>query len=83
MMIEHQKIVDADGNPTAAVVPWEEFEAIRERLEGEEISPEWKAEIHRRMDSYRAGTAEVIPGDQVFDEVREMCRNLPSSKKTA
>ena len=39
-----------DGKPTAALIPWEQFEAIRKLLKSgnddDEISPEWREEIH-------------------------------------
>ena len=47
-------------------------EKLLESLDFDEafpISPEWKAEIARRCRELDEGTAELIPGEQVFDEV--------------
>jgi putative addiction module component (TIGR02574 family) len=47
-------------------------EKLLESLDFDEafpISPEWKAEIARRCREIDEGTVELIPGEQVFDEV--------------
>ncbi len=33
MTITHQTVVDENGKPTAAQIPWDEFEMIREEME--------------------------------------------------
>jgi len=35
------------------------------------------------MENYRNGTAVLTPDDKVMEEVRELCRNLPPSIKSA
>jgi len=35
-----------------------------------EVSPAWRAEIESRMESIRAGTAKLIPNDEVMAGVR-------------
>ena len=35
-----------------------------------EMSPAWRAEIERRMDSIRQGTAKLIPHEEVMNGVR-------------
>lgn len=35
-----------------------------------EVSPAWRAEIEKRMESIRQGTAKLIPHDEVMAEVR-------------
>lgn len=37
---------------------------------GEPLSDEWKSEISRRLDEINRGDAVMIPGDQVFAEIR-------------
>ena len=42
MTIKHQTVFDSDGKPTAALIPWEEFETLRDRLatlDDEQLSP--------------------------------------------
>lgn len=84
MTITHQRLVDEDGNPKAALIPWEEFRVIQAELETPDdapVGPEWKAELDRRMESYRNGTSKLIPHDEVIQNVREQCRGLQSSKR--
>jgi len=86
MTITHQILTDAEGNPVAAQIPWDEFRVIRAELEKSDDAPltfEWKAELDRRMENYRNGTAVLSPHDEVMEEVREVCRNLPPSKQSA
>lgn len=47
-------------------------EKLLESLDFDEafpVSAEWQAEIKRRCRELDEGTVELIPGDQVFDEV--------------
>ena len=86
MTITHQILTDADGKPVAALIPWDEFRVIQAELERSEnapLAPEWKTELDRRMETYRNGTARLTPHDEVMEEVREACRNLPQSKQSA
>jgi len=86
MTITHQIVTDADGKPVAAQIPWNEFRVIQaelERADDAPLTPEWKAELDRRMENYRNGTAVLTPHDKVMEEVRELCRNLPPSIKSA
>lgn len=36
------------------------------------LHPDWEAEIARRLDDLDAGRAELIPGEQVFAELRAL-----------
>jgi putative addiction module component (TIGR02574 family) len=36
-----------------------------------EVPPEWREEIRRRCQDLDEGRAELIPGDQVFEELKE------------
>ena len=74
MTITHQTLMDSDGNPTAALIPWDEFEAIQQRLEevnDAPLSPEWRAELDRRRQGIDDGTTEGTPHHQAMDEVRQ------------
>jgi putative addiction module component (TIGR02574 family) len=39
-----------------------------------EVERAWEAEIHRRLQEYRAGTTETIPSTDVFTEARARLR---------
>lgn len=76
MIIEHQKIVDADGNPTAAVIPWDDFQEFQERLTELEtndiVSPEWKDEIANRALEIDEGKVELIDGDEFLKRLESL-----------
>jgi putative addiction module component (TIGR02574 family) len=36
-----------------------------------EVTPEWKEEIHRRCRELDEGKAKLVPGDQVFKELKD------------
>lgn len=74
MTIPHQMLMDADGKPVAAQIPWDEFEAIQQRLkemDDSPLSPEWRAELDRRRQKIDEGMTEGTPHGQVMAEVRE------------
>ena len=80
MTISHQTVLDEKGTPTAALIPWEEFQVIKAELEMAEdapFSPEWNAELSRRMEEFRNGTAKLIPHNEVMARVRKMNRTEP------
>ena len=61
----------------ALQLPVEDRSRIASRLiesvdeaEDVEVSPAWLAEIEKRMESIRQGTAKLIPHDEVMAEVR-------------
>jgi hypothetical protein len=39
-----------------------------------ELSPAWEEEIERRVSAVDAGSAELIPGDEVFKEIEAELR---------
>ncbi len=47
------------------------LEAISESLDGAELGDGWEAEISRRMADVDAGRVQTIPGDEVFDRLRQ------------
>ncbi len=84
MTITHQTLLDEEGKPTAAVIPWDEFRVIRaelEEVEGAPLSPEWKAELDRRMQGIKDGTTKGIPHDEVMDNVRGRLAQLRKEAK--
>jgi len=49
-------------------------EKLLESLDSDEefdVSPEWQAEIQRRCRELDEGRAELLPGDQVFDQLKD------------
>jgi putative addiction module component (TIGR02574 family) len=49
-------------------------EKLLESLDYEEefeVPPEWREEVHRRCRELDGGKARLVPGDQVFEELRE------------
>lgn len=73
MTINHQTLMDANGNPTAALIPWEEFQAIQQRL-GEaanpEVDSEWTTEIQKRTTEIDDGTVELVDGEDFLARLR-------------
>ncbi len=54
MPIAHQTVLDEDGNPSAAIIPWDVFVNIQEALEGgapdaEELDAMREAERDRKV----------------------------------
>ncbi len=84
MTISYQTLMGKDGKPTAALIPWEEFRVIRAELEGAEdapLSPEWKAELDRRVQGIKDGTTEGIPRGEVMENVRGRLGQLRKEAK--
>ena len=73
MTIEHHIVTDKDGKPIAAQIPWDEFEALQERLadgeSGETISPEWTEEIKNRAREIDQGEVELTDGDDFLERL--------------
>lgn len=88
MTITHQTLMDADGNPTAALIPWDEFQAIQKQLceanSGEdddfELSPEWREELNRRTADIDSGRAKLIPHEDVISRVNERLEGIRSKR---
>jgi len=73
MTIEHQMIVDAEGNPTAAVIPWDDFQELLAELEANEIvNSEWKEEIANRAREIDEGMVELIDGDDFLKRLESV-----------
>jgi len=86
MTITYQTLIGEDGEPTAAQIPWDEFRVIKAELEVAEdapLSPEWKAELDRRMQGIKHGTTKGIPHDEVLENVRGRLARLREAKQGA
>jgi PHD/YefM family antitoxin component YafN of YafNO toxin-antitoxin module len=70
MTITHQTLLDHEGKPTAALIPWDEFEVIRDRLADEDISLEWSEAIGKRADEIDKGEVELIDGEDFLQRLR-------------
>jgi len=84
MTIEHQKIVDEDGNPTAAVIPWELFRIIQAELEFDPnapLDPDYKSELNRRLESYRDGSAKTLSRDQLMEGIQVTLSKCEADRK--
>lgn len=71
MSISHQIVIDEAGKPTAALIPWAEFELLREELEDNgEVTPEEAAAIAEAKRDLAAGNREAF---QDLDEFMAEC----------
>lgn len=72
MTIHHQILTDQDGNPTAALIPWEEFQVIKAEMERNlPLDPETRAVLDRRSRELEDGTVEGIGTEEMFRRVQE------------
>jgi PHD/YefM family antitoxin component YafN of YafNO toxin-antitoxin module len=55
MTITHQTVVDSQGKPAAALIPWAEFLLIQEILESGEITEDEAAALREAESDRRAG----------------------------
>lgn len=60
MTITHQTVVDEQGVPAAALIPWAEFLLIQEILEGGEVTDEEAAALREADADRRAGIREAF-----------------------
>jgi putative addiction module component (TIGR02574 family) len=61
-----------------AMTPAERYdliEDIRQILDDVEVSPEWMAEIKRRLDESEQHPEQSRPADEVVEELRQKLRN--------
>lgn len=69
----HKKVVvDDAGTPQEVTIPWAEFQQIQEILdlnEEVELSPEWEAELEKRLAGIDAGLVELARSEDVFARV--------------
>jgi hypothetical protein len=55
MNITHQTVVDSEGKPAAALIPWNEFLLIQEILEDETVTAEEATALREAEADRRAG----------------------------
>jgi PHD/YefM family antitoxin component YafN of YafNO toxin-antitoxin module len=55
MTITHQTVVDSQGKPAAALIPWSEFLLIQEILEGDDVTAEEATAIREAEADRRSG----------------------------
>lgn len=70
MIITHQILTDAEGRPVAAQIPWDEFEEIRDRLNEDDVSDEWRNEIAQRALEIDNGEVELVDGEEFLQRLK-------------
>lgn len=70
MIINHQILTDAEGRPVAAQIPWDEFEVIRDRLDEDSVSVEWRDVIAKRALEIDKGEVELVDGEDFLQRLR-------------
>ncbi|MDF1814072.1 MAG: addiction module protein [Verrucomicrobiales bacterium] len=84
MTIEHQIVTDEDGQPTAAIIPWDQFQrlqAMHASLENdkEPISDEFRDELNRRVQGLKDGTNKGIPHEEAMADLRSIIDKTKSA----
>ena len=72
MEIHKKVVVDDAGTPQEVIIPWAEFQQIQEILDLNEevaLSPEWEAELEKRLADIDAGRVDLVPSEDVFERV--------------
>ena len=60
MTITHQTVVDSQGKPAAALIPWSEFLLIQEILESGEVTAEEADALREAEADRRSGNREAF-----------------------
>lgn len=60
MTITHQTVVDSQGKPAAALIPWAEFLRIQEIIEGGEVTAEEASALREAEADRRAGNRDAF-----------------------
>jgi PHD/YefM family antitoxin component YafN of YafNO toxin-antitoxin module len=60
MIITHQTVVDSEGKPAAALIPWPEFLLIQEILESGAVSDEEAAALREAEADRRSGNGDAF-----------------------
>lgn len=60
MTITHQTVVDSQGKPAAALIPWSEFLLIQELLESGEVTAEEAAALREAETDRRSGNRDAF-----------------------
>jgi len=72
MEIHKKVVVDDAGIPQEVIIPWAEFQQIQKILDLNEevsLSPEWEAELEKRLADIDAGRVELVRSEDVFERV--------------
>lgn len=83
MPITHQTVLGADGEPVAALIPWDEFQVIKAELDppgDAPLSDQWKAELNQRSRDLDNGAATPVGHTEMIDRVRENLRTTLAAK---
>lgn len=76
MTISHQTVLDAEGHPTAAIIPWEEFLEVQKLLHDEMLVEQaWKEEISARIKSIDSGEATLLSHEEVMRNARAILKS--------
>lgn len=74
MTITYQTLMGENGEPTAALIPWEQFQVIQRKLDEEDdgmvISAEWSDELNRRAKDIDEGRVELVDGEDFLRRLR-------------
>jgi len=60
MTITHQTVVDSQGKPAAALIPWSEFLLIQDILEGDKVTAEEAAILREAEADRRSGNRDAF-----------------------
>ena len=84
MTITHQIVTDAEGQPTAALIPWDEFEVIQAEVKtGLPLEPAIRSMLERRSQELEEGTVKGISSEEMFKRVRARLEQKRASSKSA
>ena len=79
MEIHKKVVVDDAGTPQEVIIPWAEFQQLQEILglnEEIELSPEWQAEVERRLADIDTGRVKLVRSEDVFERVESALKNV-------
>ena len=79
MEIHKKVVVDKTGTPQEVIIPWAEFQQLQEILglnEEIELSPEWQAEIERRLADIDTGRVKLVHSEDIFERVESALKNV-------
>lgn len=84
MTIHHQTVLDENGNPTAAIIPWDEFRIIKAEMErSQSVDSKVREVLDRRSRELEDGTVEGITTEEMFRRVEERLDRKRSSATDA
>ena len=72
MHIHKKVVVDDTGKPQEVIIPWAEFRQIEALLgldEDSHLSPEWEAEIAKRIADLDSGRVEPVNSAYVLERI--------------